>query len=98
MSVAQFVTPQAHTAMTKEISRKVLQAVERAATAAGVRCDTLYAEGLFPFEQILRTARQKKCDLIYMASHGRRGFARLLLGSETSKVLAHSPVPVLVCR
>ena len=51
-----------------------------------------------PWEGIIRTAKAKKCDLIVMASHGRRGLAGLLLGSETTKVLTHSKIPVLVCR
>jgi len=51
-----------------------------------------------PWRVILRVARTRKCDLIVMASHGRRGIAGLLLGSETTKVLTHSKIPVLVCR
>jgi nucleotide-binding universal stress UspA family protein len=51
-----------------------------------------------PYQEIITTARKKKCDLIMMASHGRRGLSSLLLGSETSKVLLHSKVPVLVVR
>jgi nucleotide-binding universal stress UspA family protein len=51
-----------------------------------------------PWEAIIRTAGARKCDLIVMASHGRRGLAGLLLGSETQKVLTHSKIPVLVCR
>jgi nucleotide-binding universal stress UspA family protein len=51
-----------------------------------------------PWEGILKAARGKRCDLIVMASHGRRGIAGLLLGSETTKVLTHSKIPVLVCR
>ncbi len=51
-----------------------------------------------PWNAIIKTARNKKCDLIVMASHGRRGLAGLLLGSETTKVLTHSKVPVLVVR
>ena len=48
--------------------------------------------------QQVATAKRKKCDLIMMASHGRRGLSSLLLGSETAKVLTHSKVPVLVVR
>jgi nucleotide-binding universal stress UspA family protein len=51
-----------------------------------------------PFEAIIDAAKQHGCDLIVMASHGRRGIAGLLLGSETTKVLTHSKIPVLVCR
>ena len=52
----------------------------------------------YPVDGIIDTAKDKGCDLIVMASHGRRGLARVLLGSETTKVLTLSPVPVLVCR
>jgi nucleotide-binding universal stress UspA family protein len=51
-----------------------------------------------PYEAILRVAKKRKVDLIVMASHGRRGFSAFLLGSETTKVLTHSNIPVLVCR
>lgn len=51
-----------------------------------------------PYQAIIATAKKKRCDLIVMASHGRRGLSALLLGSETSKVLTHSTLPVLVCR
>jgi nucleotide-binding universal stress UspA family protein len=51
-----------------------------------------------PYQQIIAAARKKKCDLILMASHGRRGLSSLLLGSETAKVLLHSKLPVLVVR
>ena len=51
-----------------------------------------------PYSAIISVAKKQKCDLIVMASHGRRGLSALLLGSETSKVLTHSSIPVLVCR
>lgn len=51
-----------------------------------------------PYDAIIKVAKKRKCDLIIMASHGRRGLAALLLGSETTKVLTHSSIPVLVCR
>jgi nucleotide-binding universal stress UspA family protein len=55
-------------------------------------------EGAFPHLEILKVARRHHCDLIVMASHGRRGISRLLMGSVTSMVLAHSELPVIVCR
>ena len=76
----------------------LIDAASAAAAAAGVSCELEQASGDYSFEEIVRAAQRRKCDLIYMASHGRRGIARLLLGSETSKVLAHSKVPVMVCR
>lgn len=97
-SVRNFVSPQEYADNTRALARKHLKVIERAAAAAGVPCDTLHAASSFPYDEIVRTAQRKKCDLIYMASHGRRGISRLLLGSETSKVLSHSKVPVVVCR
>jgi nucleotide-binding universal stress UspA family protein len=80
--------------------RKVAErATGRVAAASGrVRCDGMSVVDPDPWQAIVKAARTKRCDLIVMASHGRRGLAGLLLGSETQKVLTHSKVPVLVCR
>ena len=67
-----------------------------AAAAAGVASEGATVEALHPWEAILDMAKQKGCDLIVMASHGRKGIKRLLLGSETQQVLTHSSIPVLV--
>ncbi len=72
--------------------------VARAAHAAGVKCEVEYATTDDPAGAIVEAARKRKCDLIVMASHGRRGVQSLLLGSETQKVLTHSNIPVLVYR
>ena len=72
--------------------------IERQAKKAGVGCTTVIVNGDQAWRGIIRTARSKKCDLVVMASHGRSGLTGLLLGSQTSKVLTHSKVPVLVCR
>lgn len=77
---------------------RVLEGVARRARSRKVRCTTLTAASDLPYQEIIATARRKKCDLIMMASHGRRGLSSLLLGSETSKVLLHSKIPVLVVR
>ena len=71
-----------------------------AATAAEahVKCDELHVTDPAPWDGIIRAAAKNKCDLIVMSSHGRGNLAGLLLGSETTKVLAHSKTPVLVCR
>ena len=74
-----------------------LDDIERAAKAAGVAFERVLHEG-HPDDVILQTADDAQCDLIVMASHGRRGIASLLLGSETQKVLARSSRPVLVVR
>lgn len=75
-----------------------LSFVKKVAKAAGVECDVVQVTSKKPFKEIIGIARKKKCDLIMMASHGRRGIEGFLLGSETQKVLTHSQIPVLVCR
>lgn len=75
-----------------------LAAAEREAKLLGVSCEVVITEGDDPYRDIIETATQRGCDLIAMASHGRRGFAAMLLGSVTLKVLTHSKVPVLVYR
>lgn len=82
----------------KEHAGEILAKVEATAAAAKVRCDKLAVVNFHPWDGIIKAARSKKCDLIVMASHGRRGVASLILGSETQKVLTHSKTPVLVCR
>ena len=77
---------------------RILDAIARDARARKVRCATLTVVSDLAYQEIIGTARKKKCDLIMMASHGRRGLSSLLLGSETQKVLLHSRIPVLVVR
>ncbi|MBI3041580.1 MAG: universal stress protein [Betaproteobacteria bacterium] len=79
-------------------AQKMLDGIAAKARAQGVRCATVSAASDLPYQQIIATAKNKKCDLIMMASHGRHGLSSLLLGSETAKVLTHSKVPVLVVR
>ncbi len=79
-------------------SNLLLAAVKSGARAAGVECDDVTVISDFPYDAIIKQAKKAKCDLIVMASHGRRGLQSLLLGSETSKVLTHSTIPVLVVR
>jgi nucleotide-binding universal stress UspA family protein len=79
-------------------ARQALAAFNAEARAKGVAATASSVLGGEPWQAILRAARARKCDLIVMASHGRRGLAGLLLGSEASKVLTHSKIPVLVCR
>lgn len=83
---------------SQQHARKMLAKVGKAADAAGVKCESVVVVSDFPYQQIIDTAKKKKCDLIMMASHGRRGLSSLLLGSETAKVLTHSSIPVLVVR
>lgn len=75
-----------------------LAVIADAARAAGVECATVLVRSDDPYQAILQTARDRGCDLILMASHGRRGLGGMLLGSETQKVLVHSAIPVLVYR
>ena len=79
-------------------AKRALAAFNAAARAQRVPATASSVVGGEPWQAILRAARARNCDLIVMASHGRRGLAGLLLGSEASKVLTHSRIPVLVCR
>ena len=79
-------------------AEEFLHTVEKIAANSGVECDTLRSTSDQPYEEIIKVAEKKDCDLILMASHGRRGIEGLLLGSETQKVLTHSKTPVLVYR
>jgi nucleotide-binding universal stress UspA family protein len=98
ISEMQPVPPQEFYDAQERIAAGRVKAVMDAASAAGVACDGNTVEALHPWEAILDVAKQKGCDLIVMASHGRRGMAALLIGSETSRVLTHSPLPVLVVK
>jgi nucleotide-binding universal stress UspA family protein len=88
---------QADVAVQKEVEENLF-AIEKAAIEAGVPCETERVKSFQVFEAIIETADKKGCDLIIMASHGRKGVGALLLGSETQKVLTHSKIPVLVYR
>ena len=77
---------------------RFLAVIMRAAKAADVPCETALETSDQPYEAIIATAKEKGCDLILMASNGRRGVQAFLLGSETQKVLTHSKIPVLVFR
>ncbi|MEI6567793.1 MAG: universal stress protein, partial [Verrucomicrobiota bacterium] len=79
-------------------AEEVLGKAARKLEGTGLTVDTLNAVNDLPYEAIINAAAKKKCDLIVMASHGRRGLSGFLLGSETQKVLTHSKVPVLVVR
>ncbi|WP_317202558.1 universal stress protein [Janthinobacterium sp.] len=79
-------------------AQQVLASIESTAKELGVPCDTVQVVSDHPYEAIADTARELRCDLIAMASHGRCGIKGLLLGSETQKVLMHSTIPVLVYR
>ena len=98
ISEMQPVPPQEFYDAQERIAAERVKAVVDAAGAAGVRCQAHTVEALHPWEAILDHATNQACDLIVMASHGRRGLSALLLGSETQKVLTHSTIPVLVIK
>ena len=79
-------------------AEEVLGAVATQTQTAGVACETIQVEHEHPYQAIIDTADSKGCDLIVMASHGRRGISAIVLGSETVKVLTHCKIPVLVYR
>jgi len=82
----------------KQASAKILEAAAAKASAAGIDTQTVHIADMHPAEGILRAAKERSCDLIVMASHGRRGFRRLMLGSQTAEVATQADVPVLVVR
>ena len=86
------------TEQNTRFAREKLLLVERAAGKASVPIEAVTASHDHPWEAIVRTAKERDCDLIVMASHGRRGLSAVLLGSETQKVLTHTDIPVLVVR
>ncbi len=89
---------EAYEELASEHAQKVLKAAAAIAAEYGVACETLHMKDLKPSEAIVETADKAGCDLIVMASHSRRGVNKLLLGSETSRVLALTTLPVLVYR
>lgn len=92
------ISPQRYLAKVKAHASRIFHSVKNAAVKADVRFAGNYATNDYPYLEIVKAARRNKCDLVIMASHGRRGLSRLILGSETNKVLAHSKIPVLVVR
>lgn len=98
ISEMQPVPPQEFFDAQERIASSRIKLATEAAQAAGVAYDAFSVEALHPWEAITDTAKTQGCDLIVMASHGRRGVSALLLGSETQKVLTHCSVPVLVVK
>ena len=84
--------------LADEQARKYLSTIEVEAQREQVPCEVFHVISDSPYDAIIEAATKKQCDLICMASHGRRGLSGVLLGSETQKVLTHSTIPVLVCR
>jgi nucleotide-binding universal stress UspA family protein len=91
-------TPKEMESQARAAGAQALAAVRKEADAAGVQYAGAVVKAASPHDGIIKTARKNRCDLIFMASHGRRGIAGVLLGSETHKVLTHSKIPVTVYR
>lgn len=83
---------------SREAGQKRVDAIGRMAKTAGVPFTSVVTKALTPYEGIIAAAKKRKCDVIFMASHGRRGLSKLIMGSVTQKVLAHSRIPVVVYR
>jgi len=92
------ILAEAHTQHRQAEAAKIFAGIKKLADAVGVQFDTADVESDDVYKQIIAVAKRKQCDLICMASHGRRGLAGIVLGSETHKVLTHSTIPVLVLR
>lgn len=91
-------TPEQYEKRMATLAAKYLNVAKEAALAASVSCEIMHVEHDQPHLAIIETAARQSCDLIVMASHGRRGISAIVLGSETVKVLTHSTIPVLVVR
>jgi nucleotide-binding universal stress UspA family protein len=90
--------PDRYKSVSERVASSALDKVKAEAASANVACETMFLTKLHPWQGIIDTAKGKHCDLIVMASHGRKGLEGILVGSETTKVLTHSSTPVLVCR
>ena len=95
---ANFVPLAVFEKQIQKTADKYLGQVKKMAAVMQVPCAGLYVTSDSPYQAIIKAAKANKCDLIFMASHGRSGIAGLLIGSETTKVLTHCKLPVLVYR
>ena len=95
---AELISRAAYGKAMARSAAKVLGATQKMCANAGVAWEGVHVADEEPYRAVIDTARRKRCDLVLMASHGRRGVTALLLGSETQKVLTHSKIPVLVYR
>ena len=92
------LSPLLREAASKEHAGKVLDEARVMAEQIGISVELLHVPNAHPATAIVETAKSRGCDLIVMASHGHRGFRKILLGSQTSEVLADGSVPVLIVR
>jgi len=98
LSEMQPIPPQEFYDAQERIALARVKEVVAAADKAGLDCQAFTVEATHPWEAIVDHAKTQSCDLIVMASHGRRGVSAMLLGSETTRVLVHCQVPVLVVK
>lgn len=96
--LAAYMVADEYTKRAEANAARILDRVKQAGKEAGVSVTAYQVQHAHPWEAIIASAKEYDCDLILMASHGRRGIAGLLLGSETKKVLTHTTTPVLVWR
>jgi nucleotide-binding universal stress UspA family protein len=89
---------EAHEKICAARAKQALEAATKLAQEIGIGCETVHVKDQFPSEGIIGTATARGCDLIVMATHGRRGFSRLVVGSEANRVVIQSTVPVLIYR
>ena len=91
-------TPEQYLIDVEALAQRRLNVIKEEADKAGLDCELVHRSSDRPYEEIVKTAQDQHCDVIFQASHGRHGIGGLLLGSETQKVLSHSKIPVLVYR
>jgi nucleotide-binding universal stress UspA family protein len=96
--VAVVLPPDKYAETAAANAADVLQKAKAVANKLGVAIETIHVSERHPAEGIIEAAKEKACDLIVMASHGRRGISRLILGSQANEVVTHSEVPVLIVR
>ena len=82
----------------QDFAARNVEEASKLAVAARVPCESVVTLSFNPYEEIVKAATERSCDAIFMASHGRKGLSRLVIGSETQKVLAHTTLPVMVLR
>lgn len=95
---AEAFSPEEYKAATQSNAAAILGRVQARARELGVACESVHVTAGAIWDAIIKQAKARGCDLVVMASHGRKGLAGLVLGSETNKVLTHSSLPVLVTR
>lgn len=82
----------------EQVAHHHLATLKQSAEQSGVPCELVHASSDHPYEEIVKTAEHQDCDVIFLASHGRRGMRAVIMGSETTKVLTHTKIPVVVYR